>query len=576
MKRFKKLFTLLIIFALILTIPNPGLAKGKVKSTVGEDGRVTITMEFEDSNQARWAMEYIAKMQSMNIFTGYNDGTFRPNQPVTRAEAIITAVRLMGLGEEAKAKDPETNLYFKDAKLLDGKYSWAKGHVIVALENGLFDTNMDKLQPDKPASRLWVAGLLIKALGLEEEALANMTAPLDFKDAASIPAGSVGYVSVAVDRGIVTGYHDGSFKPNKNVTRAEMAALLARTNDEMLEESGVITVTGKIKEISFEQSADNNSTVTENVYGEMYNGQITLETFNGTSASYLISSELLVQHNTLFLPADQLQVNDVVTVDVEDNVVIEAALIDQDSIIDALAGINEFNLKIEYSEEKEYKLRYKNSDGKPKAEVKYEDGEQEEKLTGEEALEQVISFIEGLDLTPDLTDEQIKEIILDALGVTDFNKLEIEILFANGKKVKVKIENEDEEEENEVIEEGITGLNELELKFETRTEEITWNYNYEDGKVNAEIKNESEHNKAETKGDLAKAAIEDLFLNLVLNEDVSEDELLEQILNHLELNSEDIVKAEINIELSDGSIYEVDFEEVDEEVDEDENQDEES
>jgi len=51
---------------------------------------------------------------------------------------------------------------------------------------------------------------------------------------------------------------------------------------------------------------------------------------------------------------------------------------------------------------------------------------------------------------------------------------------------------------------------------------------------------------------------------------------LEQILNHLELNSEDIVKAEINIELSDGSIYEVDFEEVDEEVDEDENQDEES
>lgn len=67
-----------------------------------------------------------------------------------------------------------------------------------------------------------------------------------FNDVNEIPAGSIGYVNVAVEQGITTGYGDNTFKPNQPVKRGEMAAFLDRTNDGLLEQSGAITVQGTI------------------------------------------------------------------------------------------------------------------------------------------------------------------------------------------------------------------------------------------------------------------------------------------------------------------------------------------
>jgi VCBS repeat-containing protein len=78
--------------------------------------------------------------------------------------------------------------------------------------------------------------LLVKAMNLEEEAKTKMNVQLPFKDAKQIPAGAVGYVAVAVEKGLVSGYTDASFRPNKPVTRAELAALLGRMDDQKPEE----------------------------------------------------------------------------------------------------------------------------------------------------------------------------------------------------------------------------------------------------------------------------------------------------------------------------------------------------
>ena len=86
-----------------------------------------------------------------------------------------------------------------------------------------------------------------------------MTEVPDFVDASSIPAGASGYINMVFELRLVSGYPDNTFQPNKNVTRAKMAAFLDRTNDGLLEESGAITVTGTIVNIDF-------PTVTDNVY----------------------------------------------------------------------------------------------------------------------------------------------------------------------------------------------------------------------------------------------------------------------------------------------------------------------
>jgi hypothetical protein len=75
----------------------------------------------------------------------------------------------------------------------------------MAVKKGLLSGGNDELDPRKPASRLWVAVLLVKAMGLDAEATAKKTVQLSFKDSAKIPPEAVGYVAVAVERKLVNG-----------------------------------------------------------------------------------------------------------------------------------------------------------------------------------------------------------------------------------------------------------------------------------------------------------------------------------------------------------------------------------
>lgn len=210
-------------------------------------GKSAIHLQFKDEKELKWALEHIIRLASKGVFTGYEDGTFKPQQTITRIESIVAAVRLMGLREQAESQaEMSTKLNFKDADVLARKYPWAVGYVAVALEKDLFSETDTAIQPEKPATRLFAATLLVKALGLETEAIAKVNTQLGFKDGEKIPAGSVGYVAVAAEKGIVTGYNDNTFHPNQPVTRAELAALLDRTDDQMPDHDAE-AITGKLK-----------------------------------------------------------------------------------------------------------------------------------------------------------------------------------------------------------------------------------------------------------------------------------------------------------------------------------------
>lgn len=204
----------------------------------GQKGKV----DFKDiqGRDMEWALRYIASLASRNIFDGYSDGTFRPYEKVTRIEAITAAVRLMGLRDQAEsAAEMQTKLNFKDANQVP---SWAVGYVSVALKNDLFSESETMVQPNQPSDRLWATTLLVKALKLESEAKTKMNVKLPFSDAGKIPAGSVGYVAVAVDRGLVDGFEDNTFRPTQPVTRAEIAALLDRAGDQLPDSSSGFVV----------------------------------------------------------------------------------------------------------------------------------------------------------------------------------------------------------------------------------------------------------------------------------------------------------------------------------------------
>lgn len=566
MKKIKLVLSVLFACFLLFGISGQIVAATEVRTNTTEDGRVQIVLEFDDIQEAEWAAGYIGKMKSKDVINGFEDGSFRPNQPVTRVQAIVMAVRLMGQEEEALAKSPDTKLHFKDAKVLDEKFSWAKGHVIVALENGLFDAAEDKIQPDSPASRVWIASLLVKSLGLQPEALKKMTTIPDFTDADQIPAGAVGYINVAVEQGLVSGYPDDTFKPNKNVTRAEMAALLDRTNDGLLENAGAVNVTGKIIDIKFTEtvadSVYNSQTVTDNVYGTA-DGQISIETFNGDLLTYGISSDLLVQYHKRFIRADQLIKGDAISLAIQDQVVVEAALLDEETMNETTAGIQEFEVKIETSDDEELKLKYKNKGGRIEAEVRNEEG----KLRGEEAATAIEKLLGQMALTDETSKEDVITKLLTALNIDEkgYNELEIKIRFSNGKKLVIEKENEDV-----YSQEDETGIREFELEAKwSDKQKIKMKYKNKDGKLEAEVESESDEGKEKIKGEEAAEMIEDLLDQAALTEDMSKSEVLEYILSALRIDKDKLNELEIKVKFSGGKEVEIEFENEDEEDNED-------
>lgn len=202
--------------------------------------------DFEDMGEARWAARYVAAGQVMGLIQGYRENgraKFKPNQPLKRQEAVALVVRALGWEAAAQGADPvqgaaaaqgatvSGSVYgggipFRDA---DRIQPWAREAVALAVERGLIDADAGEpmFQPLRPATRAWVVKLLVRALGLEAQARRRMNEAPAFRDAPAIPADAVGHVAVAVDVGLVAGFpEDNTFRPQKPVTRAQMAKFL--------------------------------------------------------------------------------------------------------------------------------------------------------------------------------------------------------------------------------------------------------------------------------------------------------------------------------------------------------------
>lgn len=76
--------------------------------------------QFSDVLSTHWANSFIIKASSLGVIGGYEDGTFRPDETVTYAQALTMVVRAMGL---------------EDRALEAGGYP--DGYIKIANENGL-------------------------------------------------------------------------------------------------------------------------------------------------------------------------------------------------------------------------------------------------------------------------------------------------------------------------------------------------------------------------------------------------------------------------------------------------------
>lgn len=130
----------------------------------------TYSSTFNDVAKDCWAANYIGYMQQFGIVTGYEDGSFRPDAPVTRAEFAAIASRFEKLTQGSKS--------FTDVP----------------------DTH-------------W----------------------------------AVKYINFAATRGWVTGYADGTFKPEHSITRAEVAAVTCRLLERSADQTYIRSHIGELR-----------------------------------------------------------------------------------------------------------------------------------------------------------------------------------------------------------------------------------------------------------------------------------------------------------------------------------------
>ncbi|WP_051620491.1 S-layer homology domain-containing protein [Paenibacillus sp. UNC451MF] len=192
-----------------------------------------------DANN-HWAQSTIEKWVTQGYIDGYADGSFKPNQEVSRAEFAKL------VNKAFHTKEGTAAISFSDVQASDWFYNEIKLGVGAGYISGYPDGTF---KPNHPISRQEAAVVIHKVLKLEEAQQDNLSR---FKDAQSIPGWSKGAVNAIVKLGIMQGYEDATFQEDHNITRAETIVMLDRalakldTNPTKAQGiSGFVTLDGK-------------------------------------------------------------------------------------------------------------------------------------------------------------------------------------------------------------------------------------------------------------------------------------------------------------------------------------------
>ena len=187
-----------------------------------------LAANYSDVNQSAWYSSYVNKISELNAFSGYEDGTFRPDNQITQEEFIKTVVCLI-CGELNESNAPTVK------NTWNSKWSsWAVPYLDKAFELGLIteQDTMFKLV-GIPCNRGEMAKVITRAVEyLKEDSVADTSTYITkLKDYSRMKEEYKPYVLQAYAKGILSGYDDGTFRDDGLLTRAEASSVLVRLID---------------------------------------------------------------------------------------------------------------------------------------------------------------------------------------------------------------------------------------------------------------------------------------------------------------------------------------------------------
>ncbi|MBA4365854.1 MAG: hypothetical protein C0398_07660 [Coprothermobacter sp.] len=192
-----------------------------VTDSPGKTGSVAQTLTAVNCNVPQEVYHH-------TFVVGYPDGMFKPERNVSRAEVATALSRALGLGWS------NTNPSYPDVPATH----WASGYIQIMTAEGIMEGDASgTFRPDAFITRAEAAAVLLRMLKVEP--FHNLLVS-SFRD---VPATNwaLGYIESMQKYGLITGYPDGTYKPDAHILRSEFTAIADRALGREISTSSQVT-----------------------------------------------------------------------------------------------------------------------------------------------------------------------------------------------------------------------------------------------------------------------------------------------------------------------------------------------
>ncbi len=172
--------------------------------------------EFKEKIKGHWAEKELMILAEQGII---NLDEITLDKEITKLEAIKILVDAKGYRPYMVERVEE--LKFDNISKDNEEYK----HLQLAIKYGILENEEGQFPVDEKITREELAAYIVKLLGYDELAKLNQIFKVSFKDANKVSSDKIGYVAICNGLGIIQG-NNGEFRPDDNVTMAEMAAVI--------------------------------------------------------------------------------------------------------------------------------------------------------------------------------------------------------------------------------------------------------------------------------------------------------------------------------------------------------------
>lgn len=176
---------------------------------ISEEEKTDLIEEFKDIEN-HWAKDYIQALKIAEIVEGKGDGRFAPDELLTRAELTKIALNAFNINAPEVSTTP-----FDDVDLTD----WFAPYVIKAEKEGIVSGYNDGFRPNQNITRAEAVKILLLTAGFEIPKISSQ-----FEDSISYRWYDE-YLAFVKNNNIISGYSDGTFRPEYPITRGEIAKI---------------------------------------------------------------------------------------------------------------------------------------------------------------------------------------------------------------------------------------------------------------------------------------------------------------------------------------------------------------